>query len=395
MAAGAWCEVGPRGVPLVARGREASGETASSTAVACPAVGSCVTISGPKFFGCSATASRDERVATSDVSAVGAPKCVLAPALPCKAKPVGPTAPASRSGGDADEDGLRLDQLGPGGFKPQHRSAKPSPTCLKGSAACVQRGSVKFSGGPVVVSVYGEHWNFVSQVIPSATAASKTRLDPFPPDMAAFNLKHFANARRKAVDLADGVGLLDDPEDTKPWEGVPCVSKNEVRRKPLLWEGDVVLRFVDDLDGQASYGRPPAFRVPAQLRKSPSASLHKTLNNLGRKLTDFELLGDVPADVLAMEAELSKRKAVPGPSAVAKGSVPLPVWKRSVSVSELLGEKVDLHLGAAVCDQMLASSGACMTVKRSDLGAVVKLWLHDTGCGHDLVGQAEVKHLQV
>ncbi len=74
-----------------------------------------------------------------------------------------------------------------------------------------------------------------------------------------------AEARRRAVELADGRGLLAplpswcrDEESTamddECWTGAD-VDLNEARAYRILWEGNSALIFVANADGYASYGR--------------------------------------------------------------------------------------------------------------------------------------------
>ena len=48
-----------------------------------------------------------------------------------------------------------------------------------------------------------------------------------------------ANARRRALDLVNGIGQLGDEEDDhrQHWT-LPKASDNDDRRQPLVWEGD-------------------------------------------------------------------------------------------------------------------------------------------------------------
>eukprot|EP00972_Heterocapsa_arctica_P020758 3058988-Heterocapsa_arctica.AAC.1 len=65
----------------------------------------------------------------------------------------------------------------------------------------------------------------------------------------------YAMARYRAIELANGDGLLSDPTDVEPWRGVDPVHPKECRRPPLVWESGAVTSFVPDPDGHASYGR--------------------------------------------------------------------------------------------------------------------------------------------
>ncbi|MCP4241694.1 MAG: hypothetical protein GY772_14130, partial [bacterium] len=84
-------------------------------------------------------------------------------------------------------------------------------------------------------------------------------------EMLSQNRLAAAEARRRAVELADGEGLLaplpswcyapgEGDEDVEKWSGA-VVDKNEMRAYPILWEGASALIFADNADGYASYGR--------------------------------------------------------------------------------------------------------------------------------------------
>ena len=69
-----------------------------------------------------------------------------------------------------------------------------------------------------------------------------------------------ANARRRALDLVNGLGVIGDSEDTvrldQHWS-LPKAGTNDDRRQPLVWEDDYCLIYVVPQDGLASYGRSP------------------------------------------------------------------------------------------------------------------------------------------
>ena len=115
-------------------------------------------------------------------------------------------------------------------------------------------------------------------------------------------MRSYAYARLKAVDLANGGGKIDvtwdevPGKDKKPWKGVPHYLENDVRAPPLLWEGQVVRRIEVALDGYASYGRlvsDPVYADP-DFVDCPADQIETVLRELGKDVSDFELLGDVP-----------------------------------------------------------------------------------------------------
>ena len=63
-------------------------------------------------------------------------------------------------------------------------------------------------------------------------------IDPTTSDRNIENLRSYAAARCKAIQLANGVGLLsDDKEDAECWEGA-AVHTNESRLLPVGWTKD-------------------------------------------------------------------------------------------------------------------------------------------------------------
>jgi hypothetical protein len=90
-------------------------------------------------------------------------------------------------------------------------------------------------------------------------------LEPFGGVDADYQWRSWVNhatARRSAVDLAEGIGLLlPDPEtnepsgDQRPWPGTPCVSSRDDRREVIVWADDQAIEIQDHPDGFATYGR--------------------------------------------------------------------------------------------------------------------------------------------
>eukprot|EP00972_Heterocapsa_arctica_P101695 14984437-Heterocapsa_arctica.AAC.1 len=48
----------------------------------------------------------------------------------------------------------------------------------------------------------------------------------------------YAIARYRAIELANGDGLLSDSSDVEPWHGVALTHPNECRKPPLIWESN-------------------------------------------------------------------------------------------------------------------------------------------------------------
>ena len=68
--------------------------------------------------------------------------------------------------------------------------------------------------------------------------------------------RSLAHARNRALDLADGIGRIDDPEDFDVYRSEPR-NVNDDKRRPLVREGDFFLTYVNQEDGYASYRRRP------------------------------------------------------------------------------------------------------------------------------------------
>eukprot|EP00972_Heterocapsa_arctica_P045178 6670205-Heterocapsa_arctica.AAC.1 len=65
-----------------------------------------------------------------------------------------------------------------------------------------------------------------------------------------------AVARFRAIELANGRGLVNGPEDTELWMGVENVHPMESRKLPVIWTNNgYVITLRSDPDGFASYGR--------------------------------------------------------------------------------------------------------------------------------------------
>ncbi|MCP4193645.1 MAG: hypothetical protein GY768_23785, partial [Planctomycetaceae bacterium] len=121
-------------------------------------------------------------------------------------------------------------------------------------------------------------------------------------EMRHHNLLAAAEARRRAVELADGGGILaplpmscggdeEDAKDDEPWNGSP-VDRNGVRAYPILWEGDSALLFIANADGYASYGRP---RADLSTRILPRRD---AVERFFARWDRFQHIGDVPDELV-------------------------------------------------------------------------------------------------
>ena len=167
-------------------------------------------------------------------------------------------------------------------------------------------------------------------------------------------LKAHGAARMSAIHLADGCGLLSDPDDYEQWDGVP-VCENEERRPPMIWIGDSVLTFDRPGPDVAVYG--DAF---TQLRLASRATSRRVAIGLGQ-FEKFHHTGDIPRE---------------GEASTHVFNVPVrPAPLRTVTKVEAVG----------------AVSRAQAARKAKARRSNVKLWLVDSGCGHDLISRGEVE----
>ena len=164
------------------------------------------------------------------------------------------------------------------------------------------------------------------------------------------------SARMSAIQLADGRGLLQDPDDRETWGG-SAVSANEDRRFPMLWLKDRVLTYTGSDPKEAWYANFTS--------KVPFSSMCREVA-IGIAPGDkFQHVGEVP---------------VPGEKGVSLLDIPIscsPVGTISkVAASPGLGRP---------------SIARKAKRKRSK----VKMWLVDSGCGHDLISKREVADSQL
>ena len=96
-----------------------------------------------------------------------------------------------------------------------------------------------------------------------------------------------ANARHRALDLAEGVGLLGDPEDIYAYS-VAKAGVNDDRRRPLVWEEDFCLIYTEPSNGYASFGQNPP---PADCRFVPRQA---AIIEFGSRWHEYQHFGAVP-----------------------------------------------------------------------------------------------------
>ena len=164
-------------------------------------------------------------------------------------------------------------------------------------------------------------------------------------------LQSYGSARVVAIQLADGLGLVDDPRDRHYWDGA-SISVNEDRRLPMIWLGDSVLKYTAPDREEAWYSLP----YPILPARAMSRRVALGLSSLG----DFHHLGDVPRQ---------------GEVGIRIEEVPLRECEAKV-ISEVSAP-------SRISRSAMAKN---VKAKRSN----TKFWLVDSGCGHDLLSKKEV-----
>eukprot|EP00972_Heterocapsa_arctica_P062978 9290690-Heterocapsa_arctica.AAC.1 len=93
-------------------------------------------------------------------------------------------------------------------------------------------------------------------------AISRIRKKPLRPvtrdpnTMYAKDIISLAVARFRAIELANGNGVINDPADIEQWMGVDEVHPMESRKLPVVWTSNgYVITLRSDPDGFASYER--------------------------------------------------------------------------------------------------------------------------------------------
>ena len=227
-----------------------------------------------------------------------------------------------------------------------------------------------------------------------------------------------ANARRRALDLANGLGIIGDPEDEvrldQHWS-LPKAGANDDRRQPLVWEEDYCLIYVEPQDGLASYGRHPH---PVDCKFLPRKI---AVHQFGKDWDKYQHFGNVPRmKEFGYAYTKAPRRAAP---AVAMPTIALPMPERPITLDPADTGLTSTH-GAALRDGRITEqqykqaqdmadwlkarakfvlptldydptelppAEACAA--RDGTGPI-RMWLIDTGCGHDLVARRELKGLK-
>eukprot|EP00972_Heterocapsa_arctica_P097035 14316122-Heterocapsa_arctica.AAC.1 len=137
------------------------------------------------------------------------------------------------------------------------RMAMPCKPIRNRKLVEVVRTSIRFDPNPVIEEVDAVNSYFLDY----GYAAERIRYEMPPPisrdpnDVIINQTVAYAVARFRAIELANGYGLVQDREDTELWRGVEDVDPNESRKLPVIWTEDYVTSFRGDPDRYASYGR--------------------------------------------------------------------------------------------------------------------------------------------
>ena len=130
-------------------------------------------------------------------------------------------------------------------------------------------------------------WWYRNNQFPSEAVNRGSRFD-----WETFRLQSVAGARARAIELANGDGVIDTyvsekdarrfrmhgaaaceaGADAHPWGGSPSCGANDVRTWPLIFIDQFVLRVADYDDGFALYGRRLGWNSPTTTTALPVAS---------------------------------------------------------------------------------------------------------------------------
>ncbi len=206
-------------------------------------------------------------------------------------------------------------------------------------------------------------------------------------DHAYYSNHSAAVARSKALDLCsawavDGGKVLplvpNENEVDLSSEHVKSVGLDQSCDMP--WEDVRVLSFVPDRDGYASYGRPLAYWVHEAVFTIEEA----TTMSYG-KVRMYEHHGNVPTWALLKNDPV--RHVIPYVcgSSLARPITAVPSQSEDISSGSkkhILSEPARTVLDRKVVELPWHVA--------SPAEGTIKIWLVDTGCGHDLIGKSEV-----
>jgi hypothetical protein len=166
------------------------------------------------------------------------------------------------------------------------------------------------------------------------------------------DLISLAVARFRAIELANGDGVINDADDVEKWSGVREIHPKESRLLPVVWTSDsLVITLKESDDGYASYGRVHAHGTAGV-----------TIQCVTRDDTHSSpAYSDINCHIIGFNPKLAIRKSNPTKSILSYESG-----------------------GGGIYDQELHAAPARSNPK------VVELWLVDTGCAHDLVSIEDI-----
>ena len=168
--------------------------------------------------------------------------------------------------------------------------------------------------------------------------------DPVNKESRDKSLRGYAIARFAAIQLACGKGLFSDADDTDEWEG-STIQKNDNRKNPIIWLNKSVLLF-ESADQLAPYGR-RAGRAHEGI-KTVSITRRAAPHYSEITARDFEYVGDCP---------------------FLSGYYPI-----------FAGEP-----------KRVANANGNVAASAKGERDMLDLWPVDTGCGHDLISNTNVK----
>ena len=258
---------------------------------------------------------------------------------------------------------------------------------------CVPRRCITFNDKPEVRTHVVRNCLFQRQTPPTSFLSCNKvgREIVVDSDYTCYSNHSAAVARSKALDLScawaiDGRKVLPlVPNENEEDLSSEFVASNvleqscDMPRRVLFWEDSRALSFVPDRDGYASYGRPLAYWVHEAVYSVEQA----TAMSRG-KVRSFEHHGKVPPwasipEIVPAKCVIPYRyggivAAVAHVSAAACNPVPREIIRLSDPARPVLNGKVyELPWYVAAPAE-----------------GTIKIWLIDTGCGHDLIGKTEV-----
>ena len=139
-------------------------------------------------------------------------------------------------------------------------------------------------------------------------------------DWETFRLQTVAAARARAIQLANGDGIIDTfvsqksaravqkymhegtaaceaGLDAHAWGGAPIRGANDVRTWPLIFMDQYVLRVADHDDGFALYGRRSGPKLPPFIWYDSVEDCERALEDEGLTIGHFELYGRIPENI--------------------------------------------------------------------------------------------------